>query len=180
MYRNTNMKVKIMNQLTTIKVENSDTCNCVGESTCDTKTQRSTLNPKSIPNEDLVLVQFLDRLEAVYPFDGSLFMIDECEYSPEFINKLKHIEPIQFILGLPPKKLECIFTNKVITKFNERLKIFDEVYSEIEEAGGYEEEFHLYTHGTFMKYQSIINEVMKTLGYRGEFGDDINELMDDF
>jgi hypothetical protein len=94
------------------------------------------------------------------------------------IQKHKHIEPIQFILGLPPKKLECIFTNKVITKFNERLKIFDEVYSELEEAGNSQGSYDGYTHALFMKSKSIINEAMRTLGYRGEFGDDLDEFMD--
>ena len=59
-----------------------------------------------------------------------------------------NIPPIQFILGFPPKKVEFIFTNKVITTFSERLKIFYEVYSELEEAsnsqGSYDDNSHAF------------------------------------
>ena len=175
-----------MNMMNTIEIENNNSCNCVGECTCGTETlekETSTFQENTklnVPFEDLVIVQFVDRLAEVYPFDGSLFMFDESNTDPKFIDKLKHTKPIQFILGLPPKKLEFIFTNKVITKFNERLKIFDEVYYELEETGislGYDG----YTHALFTKCRSIINELMRTLGYRGEFGDDLDEfLVDDY
>ena len=106
------------------------------------------------------------------------YVFDESNTDPKFIDKLKHTKPIQFILGLPPKKLEFIFTNKVITKFSERLKIFDEVYSELEEVGNSQGSYDGYTHALFMKSKSIINEAMRTLGYRGEFGNDLDEFMD--
>ena len=178
-----------MNIMNTIEIENNNSCNCVGECTCGTETiekETSTIQENTklnVPFEDLVTVQFVDRLAEMYPFDGSLFMFDEINEDPEFIDKLKHTKPIQFILGLPPKKLEFIFTNKVITKFKERFDIFDEVHSELEEAisenlkgnNGY------YIHALFTKCRSIINELMKTLGYRGEFGDDLDEfLVDDY
>ena len=174
-----------MNMMNIIEIENNNSCNCVGECTCGTETiekETSTIQENTklnVPFEDLVIVQFVDRLAEVYPFDGSLFVFDESNTDPKFIDKLKHTKPIQFILGLPPKKLEFIFTNKVITKFNERLKIFDEVYSELEEASNLQGSYDGYTHALFMKNRLIINEVMRTLGYRGEFGSDVDELMSD-
>ena len=173
--------------MNTIEIENNNSCNCVGECTCGTETvekETSTIQENTklnVPFEDLVTVQFVDRLVEVYPFDGSLFMFDESNTDPKFIDKLKHTKPIQFILGLPPKKLEFIFTNKVITKFKERLDIFDEVNSELAELINKKANYDVYTHALFTKCRSIINELMKTLGYRGEFGDDLDEfLLDDY
>ena len=177
--------------MNTIEIENNNSCNCVGECTCtkEFETSRDEYRYNFDPiffdeqrdfknlDEDTLVYQFIDSLSDVYPTDGSRLMLSKYENgNPNFKNKIKRIDPIQYIIDLSPKTLVSIFTNELITNHIKRLKIYQDVFSELEIVGGFRGSYYVYAQ--FKLTQLVLNEVMKTFGYRGEFGDDIEALID--